>query len=110
MARLGTRQAGSDFALVHTMLDDDGAAVDLSAGGTATVTGFLELNGAIYVDAASVTVTTASSGIVTWSLTDTVSAVLPPGGYRVHFKAVRVSDSAVFRNTDTLKIVRGTDV
>ncbi len=110
MAHLGTRQAGSDFTLVHTIVDDDGDAVDLSAGGTATVTAWLVLDGAIYLNDQSVTVTTASSGIVTLSVADTDSDDLPAGKFKVHWKAVVITGGAVFRNTDTLKIVRGTDV
>ncbi len=110
MAHLGTRQAGSDFDLVHTIVDDAGAVVDLSTGGTATVTGFLERNGAIYLNGDSVTVTTAASGIVTWTITDTVGLALPAGDYEVHFKSVSASDSTVTRNTTTFTLVKAGDL
>ena len=55
MTHLGTFEAGSDFALIATLQDEDGVAIDLTGG---TVTGFVERNGATYLNDQSISLTT----------------------------------------------------
>ena len=70
--------AGNDFAVTVTLTQNGGSTYDLSVGGTAVVTCSIRAEGA-NVDAIAdhvVTVTTAASGIVTLTLTDTETADL----------------------------------
>ncbi len=106
MTHFGTFEGDTDFDLVATLQDQGGTAVDLSVGGSATVTVSVERKGAVYIDDAAVTNTTEASGIVTWSATDTVSIALPAGTLDVIFKAV-MGGGAVRRWRGTMTIVRG---
>lgn len=110
MTHLGTFEAGSDFTLISTLNDQDGTVVDLKSGGDATVTGFVERNGAIYLNDRPITLNADADGNpVSWLFEDTDSNKLPAGNFKVLFKAV-LSSAAVRRWRDSFTIVRGSDV
>ena len=105
---LGRFEAGSTFDLQPTLTDEDGAAIDLSS---ATVTGFAEQNGALYLNDESVAsgndTVTATNGGAKWPLTATVSAKLPAGRIDITFKST--IGATVHRHRAFIVIVRGTD-
>jgi hypothetical protein len=110
MEHLGTYEAGSDWTFTLTLNDRDGAAVNLKSGGDATLTAFVERNGAIYLNDVSVTIGGDTDGNpVTLPVTDTNSAKLPKGKFDLRIKAV-LSDNTVLRWRQTFAIVTGGDV
>ena len=109
MTHFGTFESGTDFDLVTTLHDQDGVVIDLSAGGSATVTLDLERRGAVYLNRAAVTNTTEASGIVTYSAADTVSNGWPSGTYDAVFHVV-MGDGAVRRVRGTITMVRGATI
>ncbi len=106
---LGTFEAGSTFNLQPTLTDEDGTAINLSS---ATVLGFAEQNGAVYLNDAAVVsgndLTTATNGGAKWSLTATVSAKLPVGRIEIIFQST--VGATVRLHRAFIRVVRGAHV
>ncbi len=106
---LGTFEAGSTFNLQPTLTDEDGTAIDLSA---ATILGFAEQNGAVYLNDATVATAndtvTAANGGAKWSFTATVSAKLPVGRVEIIFQSTVTTTVRLHRAF--IRVVRGAHV
>ena len=90
MTHLGTYEAGSSWAWTLTLNDQDGSPVDLKSGGDATVLGFVERKGAIYLNDQTISLSADPDGNpVSWAMSKANSAKLPAGEFVALFQAER---------------------